>query len=195
MLMIFQSAVSIYIAWQGGFAKEAQRASITFTMRYCTVLFSFTYTARALHIIFKNRFTRFLLIHRKMLGIAFTYSFIFHLCQLPFLHETITMSPVMLGLELIPIAFINLMGITSIPVVEKNMSRKLWRIIHSWGSVTIWLALFKNYILIFFIPSLLGDRSIFYLGSVLVGITPFLRLYLIYRKNYRHLFSQTLLAT
>lgn len=186
VLLIFQSATSVLIVWHYGFTKEAYRASITFTMRYCTVLFSLAYMARGLHVIFKTGLTRFLLANRKIMGIAFTYSFIFHLCELAFLHSTITMSPVMYGLELIPIAFINLMGITSLIMVEKNMSRKLWKTIHTWGSIVIWIALFKNYILIFFIPSLLGDRSIFYLGSFLVGITPFVRLYLIYRKRHLH---------
>jgi len=189
-LMLMQSVVSIWIARQGGFTHEAHRASVTFTMRYCTVLFSIAYMARGLHVIFNSRLTRFLLAHRKMLGIAFAYSFTFHVCQLAFLHETIEMSPVMFGIQLIPIAFINLMGITSIPIVERNISRRLWKIIHQWGSAVIWLALFKNYILIFFIPSLLGDRSIFYLGSFLVGITPLVRLYFICREKYHRINPQ-----
>lgn len=128
--MLMQSVVSIWIARQGGFTHEAHRASVTFTMRYCTVLFSIAYMSRGLHVIFNSRLTRFLLAHRKMLGIAFAYSFTFHVCQLAFLHETIEMSPVMFGIQLIPIAFINLMGITSIPIVERNISRRLWKIIH-----------------------------------------------------------------
>ncbi len=184
-LIIFQSVASILVLWYYGFTHEAHRASITFTMRYCTVVFSLAYMARGLHVIFNSGLTRFLLANRKLIGIAFAYSFTFHLCQLAFLHNTIEMSPLMYGIQLIPIAFINLMGITSIPIVERNMSRRLWKLIHQWGSVVIWLALFKNYILIFFIPSLLGDRSIFYLGSFLVGITPFVRLYLFYRKRQR----------
>ncbi len=182
-LIVFQSVVSVAIAWYGGFSHVAYRASVTFTMRYCTVVFCFTYMARGLHLIFRNKATKALLANRKILGIAFTYSFLFHLCELAFLHTTITMSPFMFGLQLIPIAFINLMGFTSIPVVQRNMSGKLWKLIHQWGSVVIWLALFKNYILIFFIPSLLGDRTIFYAGTFLVGITPLVRLYLIYRKS------------
>lgn len=184
-LMLLQSIISLLIIQQGDFSKESHRASITFTMRYCTVIFSIAYMTRAFHLIFNSVITRFLMVNRKILGLSFAYSFVFHLCQLAFLHETITMSPIMFGIQLIPLAFINLMGITSIPVIQRNMSGKLWKIIHQWGSVTIWLALFKNYILIFFIPSLLGDRSIFYLGSFLVGITPFMRLYLIYRKSQR----------
>jgi|GEM_PF-6783000 len=183
VLIVFQSIISIWIAYSGNFSHQAYRASITFTMRYCTVIFSLAYMARGLHVIFKTRVTRFLLAQRKVIGIAFTYSFLFHLCQLAFLHNTITMSPFMFGLQLIPIAFINLMGFTSIPIVQKNMSGKLWKLIHQWGSVIIWLALFKNYILVFFVPSLLGDRSLFYLGTFLVVITPFVRLYLIYRKT------------
>jgi hypothetical protein len=184
-LMIFQGVVSIWIAWHGNFSYAAHRASVTFTMRYCTVVFSVAYMARGLHVIFKTAATKFILAHRKLLGMAFAYSFTFHLFQLIFLHSTLTMSPLMFGIQLIPIAFINVMGISSFPVVEKNMSRRLWKIIHQWGSVVIWIALFKNYILIFFIPSLLGDRSIFYLGGFLVGITPFVRLYLIYRGKQR----------
>jgi hypothetical protein len=184
-LMAFQSVVSILVAWYGGFTHKAGRASVTFTMRYCTVIFSLAYMARGLHVIFRNGVTKFILAHRKILGISFTYSFIFHLCQLPFLHPTISMSPVMFGIQLIPIAFINLMGLTSIPAIEKSISRSLWKGIHQWGSVVIWIALFKNYILIFFVPSLLGDRNIFYLGSFLVGITPFVRLYLIIRRKQR----------
>ncbi len=169
------------VLWNGGFTHQAHRNSITFTMRYCTVVFCLAYIARGLHVLFRTPITKFLLANRKTLGISFTYSFIFHLFQLIFLHPTITMSPLTFGIQLIPIAFINLMGFTSIPVVERNMSRRLWKLIHQWGSVVIWIALFKNYILIFFIPSLLGDRSIFYVGTFLVGITPFVRLYLIYR--------------
>ena len=185
VLMVFQSVASVWVAWDGGFTHVAHRASVTFTMRYCTVIFSLAYMARGLHVIFNVGLTRFLLANRKLIGIAFAYSFIFHLCQLAFLHKTIEMSPVMYGIQLIPIAFINLMGLTSIPIVERNMSKRLWKIIHQWGSVTIWIALFKNYILIFFIPSLLGDRSIFYVGGFLVGITPFVRGYMIYRKYQR----------
>lgn len=183
VLIIFQSVISLWIAYNGHFSTAAYRASITFTMRYCTVIFSLAYMSRGLHVIFKTNLTRFLLAQRKVIGIAFTYSFLFHLCQLAFLHDTITMSPFMFGLQLIPIAFINLMGFTSIPIVQRNMSGKLWKLIHQWGSVVIWLALFKNYILVFFIPSLLGDRSLFYLGTFLVAVTPFMRLYLIYRKT------------
>lgn len=183
LLIIFQSVVSIWIAYKGNYSHQAYRDSVTFTMRYCTVVFSLTYMARGLHIIFKSEATRFLLSQRKILGIAFTYSFLFHLCQLAFLHDTIAMSPFMFGLQLIPIAFINLMGFTSIPVVQRNMSGKLWKVIHQWGSVIIWLALFKNYILVFFVPSVLGDRSLFYLGTFLVAITPLVRLYVIYHKR------------
>ncbi len=184
-LMIFQSTVSIWVELHNGVSREAHRAAITFTMRYCTVVFCFTYMARGLYLLFKSAPTRFLLVNRKSFGMAFTYSFLFHLCQLAFLHNTISMSPVDYGIQLIPIAFINLMGITSFIAVQRNMSGKLWKLIHQWGSVVIWIALFKNYILIFFIPSLLGDRSIFYFGTFLVGITPLVRLYLIYRKTQR----------
>lgn len=192
--MLFQSTVSIVIAWMGGFDREAWRASITFTMRYCAVLFSIAYMARGLHVIFNAQLTRWILVHRKIIGMAFAYAFVFHLVELEFLHETIEMSPVMFGIQLIPLAFINLMGITSIPVVQRNMSGRLWKIIHQWGSVAIWLALAKNYLLIYFVPSLLGDRSIFYFGSFLVGITPFVRLYLIYRKSKRQEPSDPVLA-
>jgi hypothetical protein len=185
-LMLFQSAGAMLIAYYGGFTHAAHRASITFTMRYCTVLFCITYMARGLHMLFNSQATRFLMIQRKAMGIAFFYSFLFHLCQLAFLHKTIVKTPVMYGIEMIPIAFINLMGVTSFVFIQKNMSPKLWKIIHRLGSVVIWLALFKNYILIFFIPSLLGDRTIFYLGTFLVGITPFVRLYLMYRKSQRY---------
>lgn len=191
VLMVFQSIASIVVLWHYGFTHEAHRASVTFTMRYCTVLFCLTYMLRGIHLLFNSKFTRYLLAHRKTLGIAFAYSFTFHLFQLMFLHKTISMSPFMFGLQLIPIAFINLMGITSIPVVERNMSRRMWKIIHRWGSVVIWLALFKNYILIYFVPSLLGDRSIFYFGTFLVAITPVVRLYLIYRKKYLRNVPQT----
>lgn len=193
-LMLFQSTVSIAVVWIGGFDREAWRASITFTMRYCTVLFSIAYMARGLHVIFNSQLTRWILVHRKILGMSFAYAFVFHLVQLAFLHDTIEMSPVMFGIQLIPLAFINLMGITSIPVVQRNMSGRLWKIIHQWGSVAIWLALAKNYLLIYFVPSLLGDRSIFHFGSFLVGITPFVRLYLIYRKSRRQEPSDPLLA-
>jgi hypothetical protein len=193
-LMLFQSITSIAIAWYGGFEHEAWRASITFTMRYCTVLFSIAYMARGLHVLFNSPPTRWLLIHRKLIGMAFAYAFVFHLVQLAFLHDTIQMSPLMFGIQLVPLAFINLMGITSIPVVQRNMSGRLWKIIHQWGSVIIWLALAKNYLLIYFIPSLLGDRTIFYFGSFLVGITPVVRLYLIYRKSRRQEVSETVAA-
>lgn len=183
VLIVFQSVISIWIAYKGNFSHQAHRDSVTFTMRYCTVIFSLAYMARGLHIIFKAEATRFLLLQRKMIGIAFTYSFLFHLCQLSFLHDTITMTPFMFGLQLIPVAFINLMGFTSIPVIQRNMSGKMWKLIHQWGSVIIWLALFKNYILVFFVPSVLGDRSLFYLGTFLVAITPFVRLYVIYHKR------------
>ena len=182
-LMIFQSAASVIVMWVGDFSKEAHRSSITFTMRYCTVLFSFIYTARGLQVIFNSGWSRFLLTNRKSLGIAFAYSFTFHLFQLALLHDTIAMSPLLFGLQLIPIAFINLMGLTSIPVIEKNISRKLWKGLHRLGAVVIWIALAKNYLLIFFIPSLLGDRDIFYLGSFLIAMVPVIRLYLIYREH------------
>ena len=87
---------------------------------------------------------------------------IFHLFQLALLHDTIAMSPLLFGLQLIPIAFINLMGLTSIPVIEKNISRKLWKGLHRLGAVVIWIALAKNYLLIFFIPSLLGLPVCYY---------------------------------
>lgn len=183
LLMIFQSVASVLVMWAGDFSKEAHRSSITFTMRYCTVLFFFIYSARGLQVIFNTGWSRFLLANRKSLGIAFAYSFTFHLFQLALLHDTIEMSPLMFGLQLIPIAFINLMGLTSIPVIEKNMSRKLWKGIHQLGAIVIWIALAKNYLLIYFVPSLLGDRDIFYLGSVLVAIMPVIRIYLLYRKH------------
>ena len=187
ILAIAQSIISITIAWSGGFTEEAYRTSITFTMRCCTVFFCVIYMSRGLHVIFNSKATRFLLANRKVLGLFFSYAFVFHLCQLTFLHDQLHIDPLMLGVEMIPLAFINVMGITSIPIVEKNMSRRLWKFIHRWGSVIIWIALFKNYLLIYFVPSVLGDRSIFYVGSILVAITPLVRFYLIIRKRNRML--------
>lgn len=130
-----------------GFTEEGLRHNIRWSARISFVLFCLAFGASALR---PNSFSWWLRMNRKYLGISFAIVHLLHLGLLIalqyFFHPVFQLakSSSLLGGG-IAYVFLTLMLLTSFDHFAKYLSKKQWKMLHTWGGYWIWAIFMSTY--------------------------------------------------
>ncbi|MDI1435804.1 hypothetical protein [Polyangium sorediatum] len=142
-LVVAIVAIALSFAAHGA-GEEGLRSAIRATARVSAVLLAVTFMASSLHAIGRAKWTRWLLLHRRNLGLGFAIVQFAHLgvvLALAELHTTsfratTAMSSVVGGA--IGYVWIAAMAVTSFEGPRKRMGPRAWRALHVSGMYLLW---------------------------------------------------------
>ncbi len=150
-LIVF-GAIALFILFIAieGFTEEGIRLVIRWTARIDVVCFCIAFGASAFHRMRKNSFSFWVYMNRKYFGISFAILHLIHLLALGVLQYVF--HPVFeqaAGISLlaggIAYLFIILMLLTSFEYFSKMISRKNWKLLHTFGGYWILMIFFSSY--------------------------------------------------
>lgn len=151
-----------------GFNEESLRLNIRWSARFSVVCFCLAFSASAVNLVFKNSFTKWIVLNRKYFGISFAVIHLIHLLFLILLHLNfhrlfIWPSIVELTLGGMAYVFLLLMLITSFDVFSKQLSNSNWNRLHTIGGYWI-LIVFSNS----FLGSVIAGKFAYFPLAILV---------------------------
>ncbi len=132
--------------------KETISVLIRSTAQFSFLLFMLTFSTSSLYYFWKNRFTKWLLINRRYIGVPFAVSHYLHLLAIllmTFYNSFNVFEDRGLFATIgggIGYAFITIMTITSFDSTRNLLSPKNWKRIHTVGSYFIWIIFAKSYL-------------------------------------------------
>ncbi|MFK7903997.1 MAG: hypothetical protein AB8B69_02685 [Chitinophagales bacterium] len=134
-----------------GFNEEATRAAIQWSARISFGLFCSAFAASSLHQLLQTKWTRYLLINRRHVGISFGLIHLIHLGFLLLLQYAF--HPVFDLAANASIAaggtaylFIVLMLLTSFPKFSKYLTPFQWKALHTIGGYWVWVIFMSSYL-------------------------------------------------
>jgi hypothetical protein len=142
---------SLAITLADGASEDSLRVAIRMTARTSFVLFVLAFSASSLHRFWANDFSRWQLRNRRYLGVSFAASHGVHalaIIALAVLHpasfqeHTRTTS---VGPGVIAYAFIIAMALTSSNKSVALIGTRAWKVLHTIGSLYIWVAFAKAF--------------------------------------------------
>lgn len=149
-ILSLQTIFYIVLLFVGGYDEEHLRIAVRLTARLAVILFCLAFGASAIHYFFKNSFTYWLRMNRRILGIAFAITHLLHLSLLIVLQYTF--HPVF---ELAPwislfgggmaYFFVIVMLLTSFPRLAGYFSSFQWKMLHTIGGYWIWFIFLRTY--------------------------------------------------
>jgi DMSO/TMAO reductase YedYZ heme-binding membrane subunit len=164
---------------------------ILYSVRCALPFFIVAFTASSLAILWPNRRTRWLLTNRRYFGLAFAFGMGWHLTFVAYttlrfgnhLNRTATM------LDLIGLAFLLALTLTSFRSVAQRLSPASWRRLHKSGVYAIWLL--ATYI---YLAGARDDADLFdivalsvFVAAWLLRVAAWIRIQLLRRSRSRQL--------
>jgi len=131
-----------------GFDEASIRINIRWSARISLICFCLAFGASAFNLLFQNDFSKWLIKHRKYLGISFAIIHLVHLLFLILLHQNfqqifIVQSAFEIALGGLAYLFLTLMLLTSFERCSKLIARTSWERLHKIGGYWI-LIVFTN---------------------------------------------------
>ncbi len=132
--------------------KETVSVLIRSTAQFSFILFMLAFSASSLYYFWKNRFTKWLLVNRRYIGVSFAVSHYLHLSALLMMTFYISFNVfedrglfATIG-GATAYAFITIMTITSFDSTRNLLNPKNWKRVHTIGSYFIWVIFTKSYL-------------------------------------------------
>jgi sulfoxide reductase heme-binding subunit YedZ len=163
---------------------------ILYSVRCALPFFIAAFTASSVAILWPSRSTRWLLSNRRYFGLAFAFGMGWHLTFVAYttlrfgnhLNRTAT------TLDLIGLAFLLALTLTSFRPLAHRLSAASWRRLHKTGVYAIWLL--ATYI---YLAGARGDADVFHIAALIVFVGAWLlraaawtRIQLFRRRRTRH---------
>ncbi len=162
--------------------KETVSVLIRSSAKFSFILFMSAFTASSLHHYVKSRFTKWLLVNRRYIGVSFAISHYIHLSMLILMTMHINFNVFedrglfRTAVGATAYAFITLMTLTSFDKTRDLFGSSNWKRIHTIGGYLLWVIFAKSYVLEMTNPLRIAFASI----AVLVFL---LRISIILKKN------------
>lgn len=162
--------------------KETVSVLIRSSAKFSFILFMSAFTASSLHHYVKSRFTKWLLVNRRYIGVSFAISHYIHLFMLILMTMHINFNVFedrglfRTAVGATAYAFITLMTLTSFDKTRDLFGSSNWKRIHTIGGYLLWVIFAKSYVLEMTNPLRIAFASI----AVLVFL---LRISIILKKN------------
>ena len=162
--------------------KETVSVLIRSSAKFSFILFMSAFTASSLHHYVKSRFTKWLLVNRRYIGVSFAISHYIHLFMLILMTIHINFNVFedrglfRTAVGATAYAFITLMTLTSFDKTRDLFGSSNWKRIHTIGGYLLWVIFAKSYVLEMTNPLRIAFASI----AVLVFL---LRISIILKKN------------
>jgi len=120
---------------------------VVLSVRYALPLFFIVFTASSLATLWPTRLTRWLLLHRRYLGLSFAFAMGWHFSFVAYYLITFRpqLSPRGVEADVVGLAFLVAMTLTSFRPVARHLSRTNWRRLHKGGIYAIWLLILYIY--------------------------------------------------
>lgn len=133
-----------------GFNEEGTRAAIAWSTKISFGLFCMAFSASSAHKLLKNSLSFWWLMNRRYFGISFAINHLIHLGFLVLLQQVFhpvfnlaaSTSLMAGGLAYF---FVVLMLLTSFATFSKYLSRKNWKLLHTFGGYWIWMIFMSTY--------------------------------------------------
>ena len=114
---------------------------ILLTVRCALPLFVVAFTASSLVRLWPGRVTRWLLANRRYVGLAFAFGMAWHLVFVGYSFSTsgVHLNRTIITLDLVGLAFLLALTMTSFRWAARHLSVRVWRRLHKTGVYVIWL--------------------------------------------------------
>lgn len=114
---------------------------IIHSVRCALPLFLVAFTASSGARLWPSRGTRWVLANRRYFGLAFAFGMAWHLSFVAYSMSVLgrRLDRLSLGLDLIGLAFLVALTLTSFRWASRRMSPRTWRLLHKTGVYVIWL--------------------------------------------------------
>ncbi len=162
--------------------KETVSVLIRSSAKFSFILFMSAFTASSLHHYVKSRFTKWLLVNRRYIGVSFAISHYIHLFMLILMTMHINFNVFedrglfRTAVGATAYAFITLMTLTSFDKTRDLFGSSNWKRIHTIGGYLLWVIFAKSYVFEMTNPLRIAFASI----AILVLL---LRMSIVLKKN------------
>jgi DMSO/TMAO reductase YedYZ heme-binding membrane subunit len=134
-----------------GFSEASVRIVVRWTAKIAVVLFAAAFSAGSLRAFWRSETTRFLMVNRRRLGLAFALAHGVHLLALIVLGLAFP-TPFVDGLDPVTLvggglayAFVLAMAATSNDASVRRLGARRWRALHTVGGWYVWLIFTQSY--------------------------------------------------
>jgi sulfoxide reductase heme-binding subunit YedZ len=143
LALIISVANSLWLPFADFHSASGTALMIQRSVRYALPLFLFAFTASSLATLWPGRLSRWLLRNRRYVGLGFAFGMLWHLSFIGYsILQFGTLAggptPKGLALDLVGLAFLILMTLTSFRRLARHMTSANWRRLHKTGIYVIW---------------------------------------------------------